>query len=258
VTPRFVWAERSSRRDGLGRGWKVFARATISEVEGRQQAKGSVAEHLAAIDPSPTCRSRSALRAQSCFRKQTHAYDGWVAVAVPLDEGEDLFWRSLMKLVITLPRSLGQELERTAGITETEFSVLTELSEAPGRQLKMSELAVRTALSASRISRVVDVMGRRGLVTREPSTRDRRMLFATLPAAGVRARQRAVPEHLRCVRRTLFDTMVDREVESVGAVLDRLTEAMTITYPSSGGVIGDETLRRRSRTRRAGKPSRGV
>ncbi|MCU1494223.1 MAG: MarR family transcriptional regulator [Acidimicrobiaceae bacterium] len=156
-----------------------------------------------------------------------------------------------MRLVMTLPRGLGEDLERTAGITETEFSVLTQLSEAPGRQLRMSELAQCTALSASRISRVIDIMGHRGLVTREPSTDDRRMLFATLTPEGFRACRRAEPEHLLNVRRTLFDQMTDVDVGAVGAVLNRLAQALDPSGPLSDGTSTRKTPRSSTRTRRA-------
>ena len=48
-----------------------------------------------------------------------------------LDAEEELLWRSLMRLVITLPRTLSDALERTADMNATEYQVLMYLSEAP-------------------------------------------------------------------------------------------------------------------------------
>src|SRR5258707_3836767 len=90
----------------------------------------------------------------------------------PLNESEDLVWRSLMRLVFTLPRALGDDLQRSCGLSSTEYSVLMHLSESPDRQLSMSDLADRTSLSASRISRVIAEMARLRLVERRPGSAD--------------------------------------------------------------------------------------
>jgi DNA-binding MarR family transcriptional regulator len=78
----------------------------------------------------------------------------------PLNDDEELVWRSLMRLVFTLRPALSEDLERSCGLSSTEYSVLMHLSEAPDRQLRVSEVADRTSLSSSRISRVLDQMGR--------------------------------------------------------------------------------------------------
>jgi hypothetical protein len=70
----------------------------------------------------------------------------------PLNDDEELVWRSLMRLVFTLRPMLDEDLQRSCGLTSTEYSVLMHLSEAPDRQLRMSDLAERTNLSPSRIS----------------------------------------------------------------------------------------------------------
>jgi DNA-binding MarR family transcriptional regulator len=137
---------------------------------------------------------------------------------------------------------LREDLQRTAGITETEFSVVTQLSEAPHRRFSMSQLAERTALSASRITRVIDLMRRRNLITREPGISDRRMLFVTLTPEGLGSRERAEPERLQNIHRTLFD-MTGEEVKSVGAVRGQLAEAIDPSGPLSGGTPAGEALR---------------
>ena len=96
----------------------------------------------------------------------------------PLNDDEELVWRSLMRLVFTLRPALDDDLQRSCGLSSTEYSVLMHLSESPDRQLRMSDLADRTSLSPSRISRVIDEMGRSGLVERRPGSGDGRNTFA--------------------------------------------------------------------------------
>lgn len=143
----------------------------------------------------------------------------------PLNADEEIVWRSLMKLVFTLQKGLGEDLQRSCGLSSTEYSVLMHLSESPEGQLRMSELADRTSLSPSRISRVIDEMARAGLVERRPGSVDGRNMFATLTRNGLVALRRAWPHHLRSVRRRAFDHLTAEEIRILGPILHRLAEA---------------------------------
>jgi DNA-binding MarR family transcriptional regulator len=134
-----------------------------------------------------------------------------------------------------LPRALGDDLQRSCGMSSTESSVLMHLSESPDGQLRMSDLADRTSLSPSRISRVIDEMARLGLVERRPGSVDGRTTFATLTKAGVATLRRAWPHHLRSVRERAFDHLTAEEVRILGPILQRLAE------------VGDEPLSPKAR-----------
>ena len=143
----------------------------------------------------------------------------------PLNDDEDLVWRSLMRLVFTLPRALGDDLQRACGLSSTEYSVLMHLSEATGGQLSMTDLAGRTNLSPSRISRVIAEMARLGLVERRAGSADARTTVATVTSAGRATLRRAWPHHLRSVRARAFDQLSADEVRTLGPILERLAEA---------------------------------
>jgi DNA-binding MarR family transcriptional regulator len=143
----------------------------------------------------------------------------------PLNDDEELVWRSLMRLVFTLRPALDEDLQRSCGLSSTEYSVLMHLSESPDRQLRMSELADRTSLSPSRISRVIDAMVRAGLVERRPGAGDGRNTFAGLTRTGLSTLRRAWPHHLRSVRQRAFDHLTTEETRTLGSILQRLAEA---------------------------------
>ena len=94
-----------------------------------------------------------------------------MAKVEPLSAPEEEFWRALMRIVLSLPRRLDSDLVRAAGITANEYTVLMCLSEAPGRELRMADLANAAALSASRMTRLVDDLQHRGLVTKRGASR---------------------------------------------------------------------------------------
>ncbi len=128
-----------------------------------------------------------------------------MAVVDPLNEAEEIFWRALMRIVQSLPRRLDSDLVRTAGVTANEYTTLMCLSEAPDRELRMAELANAAALSASRMTRLVDDLQSRGLVTKRASSDDGRGNVAKLTPAGVTKLKRAWPVHLASVRERVFD-----------------------------------------------------
>src|ERR1700729_968492 len=105
-----------------------------------------------------------------------------------------------MRIVLSLPRRLDSDLVKTVGITANEYTTLMCLSEAPGGELRMADLANAAALSASRMTRLVDDLQTRGLVTKRASAEDGRGNVAKLTRAGLAKLRKAWPVHLASVR----------------------------------------------------------
>src|SRR6201989_1381134 len=99
---------------------------------------------------------------------------------LPLDPDEEAAWRALARAVIVVPRVLDADLIEGAGLNLAEYVTLVELSQAPGRALRMSELATLTDLSRSGLSRLIERLVRQGPVSRGAVARDRRRPVAQL------------------------------------------------------------------------------
>jgi DNA-binding MarR family transcriptional regulator len=138
----------------------------------------------------------------------------------PLDEREELFWRALMRVIISLPRSLDLDLARAAGLTVNEYVTLVTLSEAPDRELRMADLASATGLSASRMTRLVDDLQARGYVVKRPSPRDGRGNVAALTAQGLAKLESAYPHHLASVRSRVLDHIDAASLAGAARALD--------------------------------------
>jgi len=147
--------------------------------------------------------------------------DGDLDLDAPLDGEEERAWRSLARAFIVVPRVLEAELQAAHGVTMTEYFVLVNLSEAPDRQLRMSELAARGALSLSAISRVVDGLERRGLVERVRCPSDRRGLLAVLSDRGMACLEEVYPTHLRGVREHVMCHLGGLDLEAVADAVGR-------------------------------------
>lgn len=139
-----------------------------------------------------------------------------MATADLLSATEEAFWRALMRVAMSLPRHLDSNLVRAVGITVNEYLTLMSLSEAPGRELRMTDLADETALSASRITRLVKDLQARGLVTKRASTEDGRGNVASLTSDGAAKLRAAFGVHVSGLRALVFDR-VDPAITSDAA-----------------------------------------
>jgi DNA-binding MarR family transcriptional regulator len=145
-----------------------------------------------------------------------------VARVDPLNDAEEAFWRALMRVVLSLPRRLDSDLVRNVGITATEYTTLMCLSEAPGRELRMADLANAAALSASRMTRLVDDLQSRGLVAKRASPEDARGNIAKLTPAGLAKLRQAWPAHLASVRERVFDHVDPATVTKAAQALSEI------------------------------------
>jgi DNA-binding MarR family transcriptional regulator len=146
-----------------------------------------------------------------------------------LDGDEEILWRSLVEVLIRLPRVLDEQFDREAKVGMTEYAVLVALSEAPDGEVRMGELAEATALSRSRITRVVDDLARRSLVTRRKSEQDARSALAAVTTEGLAVLTAAYPGHLARVRKLVLDHITRSEMRTMTQVLARVLEALRET-----------------------------
>src|SRR5258708_1998924 len=124
-----------------------------------------------------------------------------------LDAEESQAWRALASTLVRLPAALDAQLRRDAGISHFDYQVLPLLSEAPGRTLRMSELATLAEGSLPRLSQVVARLEQRGWVRRTPDPADGRYTLATLTDQGRAKVTEAAPGHVQEVRRLVFDPL---------------------------------------------------
>jgi len=118
----------------------------------------------------------------------------------PLTPAEERTWRTLMRLMMLMPRAIDEDLCRRTGLGLTRYVVLMRLSEAPDRTLRMSE----------------------GLVTRQMAPSDGRASLATLTEKGLHRLQDAWPAHLAGARRLVMDHLDPRDLADFNRMTERL------------------------------------
>jgi DNA-binding MarR family transcriptional regulator len=140
----------------------------------------------------------------------------------PLTPEEEAAWRALGRAILVIPRVLDADLLEADGLNVTEYSVLFNLSEAPDRSLRMTELANYVSITVSGLTRVVERLQRQGLVDRVRAESDGRGQVAVLTPAGFARLEQAWPTHLASVRRHVMDHLAGIDLvafaEAIGSV----------------------------------------
>ena len=143
-----------------------------------------------------------------------------------LTDDEQRAWLAWLGATELLMGSLDAQLQRDAGFPHAYYAILAQLSAAPDRTLRMSDLASVVNASPSRLSHAVGKLEDRGWVVRKPSTCDKRSTLCTLTDDGFEVLKEHAPGHVEAVRKHLFDPLTPTQVrqleEICNAVLDGL------------------------------------
>lgn len=131
-------------------------------------------------------------------------------------------WIGMLEATRRLSRELDAELEARHGLTLSGLELLGRLAAAPGRRLRLSELAAQAGLSLSRVSRIVDSLQQRSLVERHVCAVDARAVEAQLTQTGLRLAREAQATHFASVQARFFDQLEAGELEVLARVFGRL------------------------------------
>jgi DNA-binding MarR family transcriptional regulator len=132
-----------------------------------------------------------------------------------LSSAEQQAWRAFLTACQVMFGAIDGQLQREAAIPHGYYEILVRLSEAPGRALRMSQLAEASTSSKSRLSHAVARLEDRGWIERTSCAEDRRGQVARLTDQGFAALAAAAPGHVAQVRRSLLDRLSPEQVEQL-------------------------------------------
>jgi DNA-binding MarR family transcriptional regulator len=131
-------------------------------------------------------------------------------------------WRSFLRAHAHITRVLEGELLAAQRLSLASYDVLVQLSEAPGRRLRMTELADAVLLSRSGVTRLVDRLERSGLVARARVDSDGRGVEAVLTQLGFDRLRAATGTHLSGVARHFAGHLAEGELTGFGRTCEKL------------------------------------
>jgi DNA-binding MarR family transcriptional regulator len=143
-----------------------------------------------------------------------------------LDETEMAAWRAFLSTSHLLERRIEEQLKLAAGLTHSQYEVLVRLADAPGRQMRMTELARDVVVSKSALTYQITQLEKTGLVERTTCPSDDRGVLAVLTEAGTRCLERVAPGHLEVVRAYLIDRLTREELETMTMAMSKTENAL--------------------------------
>jgi DNA-binding MarR family transcriptional regulator len=129
-----------------------------------------------------------------------------------LSPAEQQAWRAFIGACRRLFAEVDGHLQLVAGIPHAYYEILVRLSEAPGRELRMTQLADASFSSKSRLSHAVARLEERGWIERAACPTDRRGQVARLTDEGFAALESAAASHVEQVRQLIFDQLTPLQV----------------------------------------------
>ena len=139
-----------------------------------------------------------------------------------LTADEERGWRAVASIVHKLGWAVGSQLERDSDLSFIEYHALARLSEEPDGTLRMSELAIVTNASLSRLSHLVTRLEKSGFVRREPDKTDGRFTNAILTKAGFAKLVASAPAHVAAVRQLVIDEFSPTEFDQLRGFCERI------------------------------------
>ena len=130
-------------------------------------------------------------------------------------------WRGFIEVVGQLNIDMEADLARHR-LTLGDYQVLVYLSEAEDHRMRMCDLAGMLNLSPSGITRRLDGLVKAGLVARERSAADGRVMLGVLTPKGYEKLRTVAPLHVESVREHFIDRLTARQIQSIGEIFETL------------------------------------
>ena len=143
-----------------------------------------------------------------------------------LQDNEKSTWRLYLSATRLVEEALDRQMREDAGIPHSYYEILVHLSSEEDHSLRMSELAVRTLSSKSRLSHAVSKLEALGWVHRAACPSDKRGQLAVLTDEGMAALVEAAPGHVEEVRQRLFDPLTVEEQAVLGRACRKILMAL--------------------------------
>lgn len=124
---------------------------------------------------------------------------------------------------------MSHALERLAdsrgGLPLAEHFLLVQLAKGGEAGIRPTDLAARSLLTKSGLTRALIRLERDGLVGRRVCPSDKRGYFVTITPKGQRLLRRAAPGHIRAIAKHFSDPLSESELAVLATALERIASA---------------------------------
>jgi DNA-binding MarR family transcriptional regulator len=137
-----------------------------------------------------------------------------------------LTWRNLHLADAAVCDELNARLAEKIGCSLIEHDVLAWLAVAPGKRLRMLDLATRLRVTPGGLTRIIDRLVDRGWIQRDRPADNRREVYATLTRSGATARRSARVVYGRVVEETFARHLDEQDLITLGSIAHKLVDRL--------------------------------
>jgi DNA-binding MarR family transcriptional regulator len=131
-------------------------------------------------------------------------------------------WQAFLHAHHDVVEKLDADLREEHGLSFGTYDVLLRLARATGRCLRMTDLAERVMMSPSGLTRMVDRLVGQGLVQRDRSDEDARVMLARLTDRGRQVLRQAARTHIRGIRQHYTGRLSQTQLRNVASALETI------------------------------------
>jgi DNA-binding MarR family transcriptional regulator len=131
-------------------------------------------------------------------------------------------WLAFIETTGDLMKAIERDLAQY-GLDRGDYQLLAILSESEDQQMRMCDLADRLRLTRSGLTRRMEGVLKKKLVSRIQSTEDGRVAFAQLTAKGFDLLKTAAPHHLESVRSLMIDLLSPAEIKAFATGFNKIS-----------------------------------
>jgi DNA-binding MarR family transcriptional regulator len=148
-------------------------------------------------------------------------------------------WESLFRAQVTVMRALAAEFPSEI-ISLNEYDVLFNITRAPQRRLRLKDLNRSVLITQPSVSRLVDRLASRGLVTKTHDPEDGRGTIVAITDEGFALFRRVAYSHMDAITRHVGSALDERELRELIELCDRLRHSVGETHDVSTKGDADE------------------
>ena len=130
-------------------------------------------------------------------------------------------WLAFITTTGDLMKAIEKDLSEF-GLDRGDYQLLAMLSDSDDHQMRMCDLADQLRLTRSGLTRRMEGVLKKKLVTRIQSTEDGRVAFAQLTPKGFVLLKTAAPHHLESVRSLMIDLLSPAEIKAFASGFNKI------------------------------------
>ena len=128
---------------------------------------------------------------------------------------------SIVEAYGRMRKVLAEELEESDQLSLSWFEVLLRISRSGG-QMKMADIANQIVVTTGGITKMMDKMVEQGLISRNPCSEDRRVVWACITDKGKKVFEKALISHNKSLKKHLSG-LSETELNSIKKIINKLS-----------------------------------